>query len=103
MRLRTAALDSTGLPLGLFCGGQYTVQHLGLGAGESLVLYSDGITEAQDPAGDEYNEERLIRSLRDHLEQGVDAMADSVLRDVARFRPTRPPADDMTLLIVRHR
>ena len=99
----TQRLDSTGLPLGLFCGGQYTVQHINLGAGESLVLYSDGITEAQDPAGDEYQEERLIRSLRDHLEQGADAMADSVLRDVARFRQKRPPVDDMTLLIVRRR
>jgi phosphoserine phosphatase RsbU/P len=99
----TQRLDSTGLPLGLFCGGQYTVRHLSLGAGESLVLYSDGITEAQDPAGDEYQEERLIRSLRGHFEQGADAMADSVLRDVARFRQTRAPADDMTLLIVRRR
>jgi serine phosphatase RsbU (regulator of sigma subunit) len=34
---------------------------MGLGAGESLVLYSDGITGAQDPAGDEYQEARLIR------------------------------------------
>ncbi|MGB9455057.1 MAG: SpoIIE family protein phosphatase [Bryobacteraceae bacterium] len=99
----TRRLDSTGLPLGLFCGGQYTVRHISLGAGESLVLYSDGITEAQDPSGDEYREERLIGSLRDCLEQGADAMADSVLRDVARFRQTRPPVDDMTLLIVRRR
>jgi phosphoserine phosphatase RsbU/P len=99
----THRLDATGLPLGLFCGGQYTVRHLSLGAGESLVLYSDGITEAQDPAGDEYQEERLIHSLRDHSEQGAEAMADSVLRDVARYRQTRPPADDMTLLIVRRR
>jgi sigma-B regulation protein RsbU (phosphoserine phosphatase) len=96
-------LDSTGLPLGLFCNGQYTVRHISLGAGESLVLYTDGITDALDPAGDEYQEERLIRSLRDHFEQGADAMADSVLRDVARFRQTRPPVDDMTLLIVRRR
>jgi sigma-B regulation protein RsbU (phosphoserine phosphatase) len=91
------------LPLGLFCGGQYTVRHLSLGAGESLVLYSDGITEAQDPLGDEFKEERLIRSLRDAVEHGTDAIADNVLRDVARFRQTRPPVDDMTLLIVRRR
>ena len=51
----------------------------------------------------DYQEERLIRSLRDRFEQGADAMADSVLRDVARFRRTRPPVDDMTLLILRRR
>jgi sigma-B regulation protein RsbU (phosphoserine phosphatase) len=99
----TRRLESTGLPLGLFCGGQYTVCHFSLDEGESLVLYSDGITEAQDPAGDDYQEERLIRSLRDHVEQSAGAMADGVLQDVARFRQTHPPVDDMTLLIVRRR
>jgi phosphoserine phosphatase RsbU/P len=99
----TRRLDPNGLPLGLFCGGEYTVKRISLGDGESLVLYSDGITEAQDPDGEEYQEARLIRSLRDRVEQGAGAMADSVLRDVAQFRQTRPPVDDMTLLIVRRR
>jgi sigma-B regulation protein RsbU (phosphoserine phosphatase) len=102
-RHATRRLDPTGLPLGLFNGGQYTVLHLSLGAGESLALYSDGITEAQDPVGDEYREERLIHCLRDRYEHGAGAMADSVFQDVARFRQTRPPEDDMTLLIVRRR
>jgi sigma-B regulation protein RsbU (phosphoserine phosphatase) len=66
-------------------------------------LYSDGITEVQDPAGEEYQEQGLIRSLRDRWEQGADAMADGVLRDLARFRQTRPAGDDMTLLIVPRR
>jgi len=99
----TRRLDSSGLPLGLFSGGQYAVQQLAPGAGESLVLYTDGITEALDPSGDEYQEERLIGSLRDHFEQGADAMAEGVLRNVAGFRQGRPPVDDMTLLIVRRR
>ncbi len=102
-RHATEGLDSTGLPLGLFPGGQYAVRRISMGVGESLVLYSDGITEAQDPSGDEYGKERLVRSLRDHFEQGADAMADSVLRDVVRFRQSPSPADDMTVLIVRRR
>ena len=103
LRDGTRRFDSTGLPLGLFCDGRYTVEHFSLRAGESLVLYSDGITEAQDPAGDDYGEERLIRSLRDHLDLGADEMASAVLRDVARFRQDCPPADDVTLLVVRRR
>ncbi len=99
----TERLDSTGLPLGLFCGGKYTTRQLCLDAGDSLVLYSDGITEAEDEAGEQYKEERLIRSLRNHFGHGMDAMANSVLPDVARFRQSRLPADDMTLLIVRRR
>lgn len=99
----TQRLDSTGLPLGLFCTGQYSVQHFNLSAGETLALYSDGITEAQDPFDEEYQEDRLIRSLRDRFAHGATAMADRVLADVARFRQARLPVDDMTLLIVRRR
>lgn len=99
----TECLDSTGLPLGLFCGGKYATRRLSLDDGDSLILYTDGITEAEDEAGDQYRDERLIRILRNHFDQGMDAMADSVLPDIARFRQTRPPADDMTLLIVRRR
>jgi phosphoserine phosphatase RsbU/P len=99
----TDRLDSTGLPLGLFFNGRYAVQQIRLDPGDSLVLYSDGITEAQDPEGNSYEEDRLIRSLRGHAERDAIAIADSVLRDVAGFRATRARQDDMTLLIVRRR
>jgi sigma-B regulation protein RsbU (phosphoserine phosphatase) len=99
----TQQLDSTGLPLGLFCGSQYGVKKISFGPGESLALYSDGITEAQEPDGEEYQEDRLIQALRAGYDLGVGAMADGVLQDVARFRRTRPPADDITLLILRRR
>jgi sigma-B regulation protein RsbU (phosphoserine phosphatase) len=99
----TQRVDSTGLPLGLFCGGRYATRRLSLEAGDSLLLYTDGITEAENEAGDEYRDERLIRILRNHFDHGVDAMADSVLPDVARFRQAHPPADDMTLLVVCRR
>ena len=94
-------IDATGLPLGLFCEGRYTVRQMRLAPGESLVLYSDGITEAQNPEGSEYGVERLIGSLEAHSGRGAIAMADGVLRDVAGFRGSGPRQDDMTLLIVR--
>ena len=96
-------LEPTGLPLGLFCGTSYAVRNICLGPGESLVLYSDGITEAANPDGEEYQEDRLIDSLRGHFDRDAAAMADSVLQDVARFRRASPPVDDVTLLIVRRR
>ncbi len=99
----TERLESTGLPLGLFCNGQYTVRTLSLNAGDRLVLYSDGITEAQDPEGKEYGDQRLTRFLRDHEQESAEQMADGILRDVAHFRQNRSPSDDMTLLIVHRR
>jgi sigma-B regulation protein RsbU (phosphoserine phosphatase) len=98
---RTHQVDSTGLPLGLFCDSRFGDVHIPLEAGDDLVLYSDGITEAQDPQGNVYEEEGLMRSLRSCLERDAAAMTETVLRDVARFRDTRAQQDDMTLLIVR--
>jgi sigma-B regulation protein RsbU (phosphoserine phosphatase) len=97
----TERFEATGLPLGLFCGGHYTVKHVALEPGDSIVLYSDGITEAQNTEGGEYGEARLIHSLRQHFDGDPATMATGVLRDVACFRDTRPPHDDMTLLIIR--
>ncbi|HUB80675.1 MAG TPA: PP2C family protein-serine/threonine phosphatase [Bryobacteraceae bacterium] len=97
----TCRVDSTGLPLGLFGDSRYTIGHMLLERGESLVLYSDGITEAQDPEGNSYDEERLIETLREGREREAAAMAEAALRDVVRFRCALPQHDDVTLLIVR--
>ena len=102
-RNETERVESNGLPLGLFSGGQYTVTHYVLGSGESLVLYSDGITEAECPSGEDYQEERLVRCLRERLEHGPHAMADGVIHDLVRFRETGPVSDDMTVLVVQRR
>jgi len=99
----TEKLGSTGLPLGIICGGQYTVHECDLDAGETLALYSDGITEAQNAMGEDYEENRLIRSLRNRFDHGAGQMADSVFQDIAGFRKPGPPSDDMTLLILRRR
>jgi sigma-B regulation protein RsbU (phosphoserine phosphatase) len=94
-------MDATGLPIGLFCDGKYSVRHFQLSPGDSLILYSDGITEAQDARAVEFGEERLIRSLTKFTARGLTAMAEGVLQDVAAFRDGRRQHDDITLLIVR--
>lgn len=94
-------VDANGLPLGLFCDGRYAVNRLRLDHQDTLVLYSDGITEAQDPAGNEYGEERLVECLGRQAARGAAAMADGVLEDLARFRGGGSRLDDITLLIVR--
>lgn len=99
----TERLDSNGLPLGIFPGAQYTVTQHTPRDGECLVLYSDGITEATSPAGDDYQCERLIQSLRARFQHGAHAMCDAVLHDLGRFRGDSPTADDVTLLLVRRR
>jgi len=96
-------MEATGLPLGLFCDSRHAVRQVRLDPGDRLVLYTDGITEAQDPEGNTFEEERLIRSLHGHAERDVKAMVDGVLRDVAGFRGVGPVEDDLTLLILHRR
>lgn len=96
-------VEATGLPLGLFCDGRYTIRRIRLDPGDSLVLYSDGITDAENAAGEHYGEERLVAWLSGHRDVDAIAMAEGLLRDVVRFRGDYPPQDDMTLLVVRRR
>jgi len=94
-------VESTTLPLGLFCDARYETRCIAVNAGESVVVFSDGITETEDPDGNAYDEERLIDCLRRYTEVDLETMADGALGDVARFRGAGPQQDDMTLLIVR--
>lgn len=96
-------IDAPGLPLGLFCGGEYPPAHIEFGEGDSLVLYSDGITESRDRAGDEFGEDGLARSLGKNSAGGCASLARGVLQDVERFRDGGRPTDDVTLLVVRRR
>lgn len=99
----TERVDPTGLPLGLFCSTRYTIGHIALDLGDRLVLYSDGITEAQDPEGNTYEEDRLIGYLSGNSERDATAMIDGVLLDVARFRRDASQHDDETLLVLWRR
>ena len=97
----TEWVDSTGLPLGLFCEGRYGITTLRLEPGDSLVLYSDGLSESEGTGGNTYDEERLMRCMQAHSREDAAAMAGAVLRDLAEFRGSCPQQDDMTLLVVR--
>ena len=94
-------LPPAGLPLGMFCGGEYPVTKLGIAEGESLVLYTDGITEAQDPEGNVFGEEGLMDSLRRLSGDDAEALAQGVVQDVALFRGSGRALDDITVLVVR--
>jgi phosphoserine phosphatase RsbU/P len=98
---RVEPFDSTGLPLGLFCGAEYPPSHARLAAGDSLVLYTDGVTEARHGAEDEFGEGALIRCLEQHARSTAEALAHDVLLDVDRFRAGTRPHDDVTLLVLR--
>ena len=94
-------LPPGGLPVGLFCSAEFAVQSLSLGPGDSLVLYTDGLTEARDPAGDEYGADRLASLLGSLHALEPQALLSACLADHVAFRAGTPVSDDLTLLVLR--
>ncbi len=89
-----------GTVLGVVEDVEYPETDITLGAGEVLVLYTDGVTEAQDRERAFYGEDRLVEAAT-LAPRGGRAMLDAVLADVEAFTAGAPRADDITLLALR--
>ena len=94
-------LMPTGMPLGLIPEATYTAAEARLEPGDSLVMYTDGITEAANPEQEEFGRERLIEVCREHHAESPIALALSIEADVDTFVEGVPYHDDRTLVIVR--
>jgi phosphoserine phosphatase RsbU/P len=98
-----ATPQSGGFMLGMFAGTPYASASLQLGPGDSLVLYTDGVTEAADTSDGQYGETRFEACLRRAAAQGpvsAQQIVEAVTADLALFSGTAPQADDTTLLVV---
>jgi serine phosphatase RsbU (regulator of sigma subunit) len=97
-------LSSTGAPLGLLPPGRpYDETTESLCEGDAIVLYSDGVTDAQDASGEEFGEARVHDVLRASAGQPAQAMLERVFEAVEVFVTGTPQFDDMTMLVARRR
>ncbi len=71
--------------------------------GDGVVLYSDGITEAEDIAGEQYGLERLCTVLSQHWVQSAATIKEAVVADVRRHIGTQDMYDDITLVVVKQK
>jgi sigma-B regulation protein RsbU (phosphoserine phosphatase) len=71
--------------------------------GDGVVLYSDGITEAENEAGDSYGLERLCEVARTHWAKPAEAIKEAVVTDVRAFIGQQKVYDDLTLLVVKQK
>jgi serine phosphatase RsbU (regulator of sigma subunit) len=96
-----SVFPSTGTVLGLFPGQSYSSETLDLERGETLVLYTDGVTDAADPGQSHFGEERLAAC----FEAGAGATAtetvDRLLRTVHEFAAGAAQYDDITILALK--
>jgi sigma-B regulation protein RsbU (phosphoserine phosphatase) len=94
-------LAAGGPPLGLFAGTRYAQRTVALAAGDILLVFSDGITEAPDEAEEEFGEKRLEAVLRESAGRPARDACEAVLDAVGTFQAGAPQADDMTVVVVR--
>jgi serine phosphatase RsbU (regulator of sigma subunit) len=95
-------LDSTCTVMGLFKDWECSMAECSLFAGDTFALYTDGVTEAFNDAGEEFGEDRLIDALRQNRSSSPQALLDSLVEEVRRFS-AREQHDDITLVIARCR
>jgi serine phosphatase RsbU (regulator of sigma subunit) len=97
------AFSEGSFPVGLVPEAEYTAVCLKLEPGDTMVLFSDGVTEAMDPAEELYGVPRLRELLNGRLECPLEDLQKCVLESVETFTRGASQADDLTLLIVRYR
>jgi serine phosphatase RsbU (regulator of sigma subunit) len=91
-------LRNTGIPLGIVHDTIWTAETALLGPNDLLVLYTDGITEAQNANGELFEVERLLDAARNSREQTALAVRDAILAAVDRFVGDAAQFDDLTVM-----
>jgi len=85
--------------LGMFDFATYESRPIQLLDGDLLVVYSDGLTDAEDPEGQRFGADRLLKTIRSEAPSGCEALEQGLLQAIERFTGGAPQADDITFII----
>jgi sigma-B regulation protein RsbU (phosphoserine phosphatase) len=99
---KVSKIETTGLPVGIFCDSDYTCRTEQLTPGDTLIAYTDGVSEAANASATEFGDERLQAVLRDGARLSPKALVDSCMRNLAEFRAGTVQHDDETLVALRY-
>jgi serine phosphatase RsbU (regulator of sigma subunit) len=103
-RGEVSELYSTGsLPIGLLERELFESSRIQLEPGDTLLLYTDGVTEAEDRDRNLFQDGRLKEALGEHQDSSLKTLLDGIVSTVANFTAGASQADDVTLLAVRYR
>ena len=98
---KVTRLEATGVPIGMFYDGRYSTRLARLAPGETLLLYTDGVSEARSYADEEYGENRLVDFLTQKPDLAPDALICACLDDLNAFRSGQPLLDDLTIMAIQ--
>ncbi len=94
-------LSSGGFPLGIIPTAEFELGQMQLEPGEALVIYSDGVSEANNLEGEEFGLDRLADVIKVNLAASASGLRDRVESALSSFTKTAPANDDITLVIVK--
>jgi len=95
------ALEKTGFPIGIDEDATWQRAQIEFNPGDVVVLYTDGVPDAQNITGDFFKQESLVRIIQDHLGESAENLQQSILNAVYDFVGDAPPFDDITLMILQ--
>lgn len=93
-------LETSNLPLGLFGEQNFAVSEIQLSAGEGIVIYSDGVSEAADMSGTLYGDERIRSLIGQSQAVNPSALVSTCIEDLTMFRSNAAKTDDVTLFVL---
>jgi len=94
-------LDAGGLPLGIQPNVDYASAEVTLVSGDWLIIFTDGLVEAVNGAGEEYGEQRMIAVLNANTGFAPDLLLDRMMLDVNAFVGSTPQHDDITCMLIK--
>ena len=100
---KVTSMDRGSVVLGIMPNATFSEQVIKLNTGDTVIVYSDGVSEAMDEADDFFGEERLYAIAQRTSGQPVGAIGARILADVANFVGHAPVSDDVSLMVLRRR
>lgn len=94
-------LEAGGLILGMLKNMPYEQETIALHAGDLLILFTDGVSEAMNENDEEFEEFRIEETVRKHIDKPVEQLMYCLEEDVKKFSGTAPQSDDITMLTMR--
>jgi len=94
-------LTSGGLPLGMFDFAEFQQETVTLEQKDTMILYTDGVTEAMDKSFKEYGEDRLLRTIERTGDKPASIFKEAIVSDVDKFVDGEPQSDDLTVMVLK--
>jgi sigma-B regulation protein RsbU (phosphoserine phosphatase) len=106
LRRKSGALEGLGsanFPVGMFAEAEYQSARIQLEPGDFLVIYTDGVSEAQNPQNEMFEEARLRRIMESFTGETVEQLGDAIREGMRAFTEGAAQSDDITILVVQHK